>query len=115
MNIGYLGQQRMLELIKWNYWWPDIKEDIKKYIQGYIKFQQNKIQYQKKVGELYPLEIPQELWQEISIDIVRPLPKLNGKDAIMVIVDKFMKMIQLKTTTINISQEEIAKIYKDKI
>ena len=36
-------------------------------------------------------------------------------DAIVVIVDRFTKMIQLKATTINISLEEIAKIYKDKI
>ena len=36
-------------------------------------------------------------------------------DAIVVIVDQFTKMIQLKITTINISLEEIARIYKDKI
>ena len=36
-------------------------------------------------------------------------------DAIVVIVDRFTKIIQLKATTINISLEEIAKIYKDKI
>ena len=51
----------MLELIKQNYWWPDIKEDIKKYIQEYIKCQQNKVQYQKKGGELHPLNISQRL------------------------------------------------------
>jgi len=38
-------------------------------------------------GELHPLEIPKELWQEISIDIIRPLPKSNGMDVIVVIVD----------------------------
>jgi len=36
-------------------------------------------------------------------------------DAIVVIVDRFMKMIRLKATTINISSEGIAKIYRDKI
>jgi len=36
-------------------------------------------------------------------------------DAIIVIVDRFTKMIQLKATTMNISLEEIAKIYRDKI
>ena len=36
-------------------------------------------------------------------------------DAIVVIVDQFMKMIQLKATTMNISLEEIAKIYRDNI
>jgi len=84
----------MLELIKQNYWWPEIKEDIKKHVQGYFKCQQNKVQHQKKMRELHPLEIPQRPWQEISIDIIGPLPKSNGKDAIVVIVDKFTKMVR---------------------
>jgi len=43
------------------------------------------------------------------------LPKLNRKNAIVVIVNKFTKMIQLKATITNILLEEIAKIYKDEI
>ena len=105
----------MLELIKWNYWWPGIKEDMKKYIQGCFKYQQNKVQHQKKAGELYPLEIPQGHQQEISIDIIGPLPKSNRKDAIVVIIDRFTKIIRLKATITNVSSEEIAKIYWDEI
>jgi len=48
----------MLELIKRNYWWPEIKSNIKKYVQGYTECQQNKVQYIKKAGELYLLKIP---------------------------------------------------------
>ena len=84
-------------------------------MQGYFKCQQNKIQHQKKLGELHPLEIPQGLWQEISIDIIRPLPRSNRMDAIVVIVDQFMKIIWLKMTTINISAEDIVKIYRSEI
>jgi len=36
-------------------------------------------------------------------------------NAIVVIVDRFTKMIRLKATTINISSEGIAKIYRDEI
>ena len=32
VDVGHPGQQRMLELLKRNYWWPDLKEDVKKYI-----------------------------------------------------------------------------------
>jgi len=95
--------------------WPGIQEEIKKYVQGYFKFQQNKVQHQKKVGELHPLEILQGPWQEISIDIIGPLPKSNGKDAIIVIMDRFTKMIRLKATIMNISLKEIVRIYRDKI
>ena len=31
-DVGHLGQQKMMELIKRNYWWPDIKEDVKEYV-----------------------------------------------------------------------------------
>ena len=62
VDIGHLGQHRMLELLKRTYWWPGLKEDIKEYIQRYFKCQQNKVQYQKKTGELHPLEILQGLW-----------------------------------------------------
>ena len=32
IDISHLEQQRMLELVKRNYWWPGIKENIKKYM-----------------------------------------------------------------------------------
>ena len=115
VDMGHPGQQRMLELLKRNYWWPGLKEDVKIYVQGCFKCQQNKVQHQKKAGELHPLEIPQGLWQEISIDIIVPLPKSNRMDTIVVIVDRFMKMIRLKATMTNVSLEGIAKIYRDDI
>ena len=37
MDIGHLGQHRMLELLKRAYWWLRLKEDIKKYMQGCFK------------------------------------------------------------------------------
>ena len=59
VDVGHPGQHRMQELIKRTYWWPGLKEDIKKYIQGCVKCQQNKVQHQRKAGELHPLEIPE--------------------------------------------------------
>ena len=43
------------------------------------------------------------------------LPNSNGMNTIVVIVDRFTKMIWLKATTTNISSEGIAKIYRDDI
>ena len=93
VDVGHPGQHRILEMLKRTYWWPGLKEDIKKYIQGCFKCQQNKVQHQRKTGELHPLEIPQGPWQEISIDIIRPLSRSNGMDAIVVIINRFIKMI----------------------
>ena len=87
MDVRHPEQHRMLELLKRTYWWPGLKEDVKKYVQGCFKCQQNKVQHQRKAGELHPLEIPKGPWQEISIDIIGLLPKSNRMDAIVVIVD----------------------------
>ena len=43
VDVGHPGQYKMLELIKRTYWWPGLKEDIKKYVQGCFKYQQNKV------------------------------------------------------------------------
>jgi len=86
-DIGHPRQHRMLELLKRTYWWPGLKEDIKKYVQGYLKCQQNKVQHQRRADELHPLEIPKRPWQEISIDMIGPLPSSNRMDTILVIVD----------------------------
>ena len=37
VDVGHPGQHRMLELLKRTYWWPGLKEDVKKYIQGCFK------------------------------------------------------------------------------
>ena len=73
----------MLELIKRNYWWLGIKNDIKKYVQGCTKYQQNKVQHMKKARKLHLLEISEGLWQEISINIVGLLPRSKNKNAIV--------------------------------
>ena len=93
VDVGHLGQHRILKLLKRTYWWPGLKENVKKYIQGCFRYQQNKVQYQRKAGELHPLEISQGPWQEISIDIIGPLPRSNRMDTMVVIIDQFTKMI----------------------
>jgi len=32
VDVEHPEQQRMLELIKQNYWWPELKENVKKYV-----------------------------------------------------------------------------------
>ena len=61
------------------------------------------------------MEIPEGPWQDISIDMIGPLLRSNGMDAIVVIMDRFTKMIRLKVTTTSILLEGIAKIYRDEI
>jgi len=68
-DVGHPGQHRMLELIKRNYWWPGIRNNVRKYVQGCQDCQQNKVQHMKKAVPLHPLSTPKTPWEEISIDV----------------------------------------------
>ena len=37
VDVGHPGQHRMLELFKRTYWWPGLREDVKKYVQRCFK------------------------------------------------------------------------------
>jgi len=37
VNFCHPGQQKIIKLVKRNYWWPGLKEVIKKYVQYCIK------------------------------------------------------------------------------
>ena len=76
-------------------------------------FKQSK--YDFNMEEIPILEVIAGKGQEISINIIGPLPKSNRMDVIVVIVDRFIKMIRLKTIIMNIFSESIAKIYRDNI
>jgi len=41
--------------------------------------------------------MPRTPWEEISIDIIGPLPRSEDKNAILFIVDQFFKIIRLIT------------------
>ena len=69
----------------------------------------------KKAVPLYPLLTPKTLWEEINIDVIGPLPKSEDKDAILVVVDQFSKMIRLMAITTSISSSKVARIYRDDI
>jgi len=114
-DVGHPGQHRMMELIKRNYWWPGIHNNVQKYVQGCQECQQNKVQHMKKAAPLHPLPTPKTPWEEISIDIIGPLPKSKDKDAILVVVDQFSKMIRLMAITTSISSSEVARIYQNNI
>jgi len=67
------------------------------------------------VAPLHSLSISKTPWEEISIDVIGPLPKSEDKDAILVVVNRFSKMIRLMAIMTSISSSEVARIYWDDI
>ncbi len=112
---GHPGIAKTLELINRNYWWPSMKEVIQHYVKTCVVCQRTKTFPAKPSGYLQPNKIPSKPWEDISIDLITGLPESNTFNTIVVIVDRFSKMIKLIAATDHISSEGIARVYRDHV
>jgi len=94
-SAGHLGIKRTLELITRNFWWPKMQDDVTKFVNSCECCARNKINRHRKYGFLQPLETPDRPWKSIEVDFLCGLPDSKGYTVIMVVVDRFSKMIHL--------------------
>ena len=66
-------------------------------------------------GLLQPLEIPSQAWEQISIDFVKGLPKYEGFDTILVVVDKMTKFSHFITLAHPFNATEVARKLMDSV
>lgn len=71
--------------------WPGLKRAVEDFVRQCTICQHAKHEQTHPAGKLQPLPIPQEPWHELTMDFVEGLPKSDGYDAIMVVVDRLTK------------------------
>jgi transposase InsO family protein len=89
---GHMGQDKTIELIRRNFWWPKMDEHIIDYVRSCPECQRNKAARHQPYGLLSPLELPYAPWQSIAMDFVTDLPLSEECDQLWVVIDRFTKM-----------------------
>lgn len=113
---GHQGTFRTYFKVSSKFWWPGMRKTIKEYIQKCHSCQVNKNSNQLPAGLLQSLEIPDQRWHTVSLDLITQLPTTTaGHDAIVVMVDKFSKMVHYEATTTTCTAEQLAKIFLDRV
>lgn len=69
-----------------------MKKEIKEYVAACNICQRLKSGNCFPGGLLQPLPIPQQVWEDLSMDFIEGLPKSGDKDCILVVIDSFSKM-----------------------
>ena len=72
--------------------WVGMHKDVKEYVARCPECQRFKNSQQRPRGILHPLPPATFPFERISLDHISPLPKSNGFDAILVIMDYFTKL-----------------------
>jgi hypothetical protein len=113
---GHMGSNKTLELIQRKYYWPKMYYHVLSYVNSCDKCQSNKASNQSPIGLLQPLPIPNNRWEQVTMDFIGPLPLTkNHHNFILVIVDKLSKMAHYIPTHINVTAEGVAKLFFDHI
>ena len=66
-------------------------------------------------GKLKPNQVPERLWQHISVDFITKLPMFKGHDLILVVCDRFSKMSHFVVITEKTTAEGLARLFRDYI
>ncbi len=74
------------------------KEDVKHFVRTCVKCQSTKSIYKKKYGLYRLLLIPNELWENVSMDFMTQFLEWNGKDTILILVNQFFKLVKMVPT-----------------
>jgi hypothetical protein len=69
--------------------------------------------YTKKNGLYKPLPIPNNPWENVSMDFMTQLPKWNGMDTIFTIVDQFSKLAKIVPIKMIMTTFDSTKLFFD--
>ena len=111
--------QKILNLIQKKYFWSACAKQMKSYVQTYNVCQRIRILRHKFYKELSSLSVPKMSWKEIFMNFIIDLPSSKREgvvyDAILVIVDKCIKIIKYLSVIIKIDVAKLTKLFFEQI
>ena len=108
---GHSGRWKTLELVSWNYWWPQMSRYVGRYISTCDMCLWTKSFQCPPIGELHPLPIPSTPWDTISEDFIVELPQSAGHDSIMVVINSVTKHAHFIYTVTTISAARASHLF----
>ena len=110
------GSNKMYHDLCHSYWWPNMKQDIIKYISECDICGRVKADHIRTPRFLQPLPIPVWKYEDISMNFVLGLPyTVQGFDSIWVIVDRLTKSAHFLPVDTRYLAKKYAKLYFDRI
>lgn len=64
---------------------------------------------------LQPLEIPERIWEQLTMDFIECLPKSNGVDTILVVVDRLSKAAHFMSLKHPFTAKTIAEVFVSEV
>ena len=97
------------------FYWPGMKQEVITFIRNCDTCQRNKSENVPYPGLLQPISIPTQAWTYISMDFIEKLPKPQGYDTILVVINRFTKFGHFIKLTHPFISKVVAQAFLDNI
>ncbi|RVW83267.1 Transposon Tf2-12 polyprotein [Vitis vinifera] len=94
-----------------DFFWVDMKNDIKEFVEKCPVCQQNKTLTLSPAGLLQPLPILDKIWDDVTMDFIEGLPKSEGYSSILVVVDRLSKYAHFSLLKHPFTAQTVAAIF----
>jgi hypothetical protein len=86
---GHPGINRTTQIVERNYWWPQLRQEVKDYVQGCADCQRHKVNNRPTKAPLRPIYPKPEAmpFETIALDFITKLPESQGYDSILTVTD----------------------------
>ena len=108
---GHPGKNGTITVVSREFFWPNLQTTVKRFVRNCGICGRTKVWRDCKQGLLRPLPVPEQQWQEISVDFIGPLPLSQGFDMIAVFTDRLSKGVLLVPCHSTVTSEGFAKLF----
>lgn len=112
---GHSGMRATYHRINKIFHWAGMKKEIENMVANCPTCQRSKHENCKYPGLLEPIPMADMAWQHISMDFVEALPKSQGKDVILVVVDRFTKFAHFIPLSHPYTVQSVAQAFVDHV
>ena len=114
-SAGHEGVQKTLQHLRADFYVPHDRRLVQEFVRACPTCQRNKTPTQRPAGLLQPLEVPSQVWADISMDFVEGLPKVGWKSVILTVVDCFSKYAHFIALSHPYTASSVARTFFDGI
>ena len=107
-SVGHEGVQKTLHRLRGQFYIEGDRAHVRDFVHA-CAVCKNKVDPLQPAGLLQPLEVPSQVWSDISLDFIEGLPRVNGKSVILTVVDRFSKHAHFIVSVIRIQRHRLPR------